>query len=58
MGQFISFMQEIPTFLQEALNIALVAVSLIAIIAGVVNLYKSGLFQFFVFLALAGRSCT
>nr|AAU34180.1 glycoprotein [Mammarenavirus juninense]AEB32436.1 glycoprotein precursor [Mammarenavirus juninense]AEB32440.1 glycoprotein precursor [Mammarenavirus juninense]BAT62126.1 glycoprotein precursor [synthetic construct]BCZ08083.1 pre-glycoprotein polyprotein [Mammarenavirus sp.] len=58
MGQFISFMQEIPTFLQEALNIALVAVSLIAIIKGIVNLYKSGLFQFFVFLALAGRSCT
>uniref|UniRef100_UPI003F778695 Pre-glycoprotein polyprotein GP complex n=1 Tax=Machupo virus TaxID=3052317 RepID=UPI003F778695 len=58
MGQLISFFQEIPVFLQEALNIALVAVSLIAVIAGIINLYKSGLFQFIFFLLLAGRSCS
>nr|P31841.1 RecName: Full=Pre-glycoprotein polyprotein GP complex; Short=Pre-GP-C; Contains: RecName: Full=Stable signal peptide; Short=SSP; Contains: RecName: Full=Glycoprotein G1; Short=GP1; Contains: RecName: Full=Glycoprotein G2; Short=GP2 [Tacaribe virus strain V5] len=58
MGQFISFMQEIPIFLQEALNIALVAVSLICIVKGLVNLYRCGLFQLMVFLVLAGRSCS
>nr|AMZ00388.1 pre-glycoprotein polyprotein GP complex [Mammarenavirus machupoense] len=58
MGQLISFLQEIPVFLQEALNIALVAVSLIAVIKGIINLYKSGLFQLIFFLLLAGRSCS
>nr|UZO33083.1 glycoprotein precursor [Tiete mammarenavirus]UZO33085.1 glycoprotein precursor [Tiete mammarenavirus]UZO33087.1 glycoprotein precursor [Tiete mammarenavirus] len=58
MGQFISFMQEIPVFLQEALNVALVAVSLICVVKGLVNLYRCGLFQLMVFLVLAGRSCS
>nr|AFD98839.1 glycoprotein precursor [Ocozocoautla de Espinosa virus] len=58
MGQFVSFIQEIPTFLQEALNIALAAVSLICVTKGLVNLYRSGLFQLVLFLLLAGKSCS
>nr|UUW41175.1 glycoprotein precursor [Mammarenavirus chapareense] len=58
MGQLVSFFQEIPNIIQEAINIALIAVSLIAILKGLVNLWKSGLFQLLVFLILAGRSCS
>ncbi|AAN09948.1 glycoprotein precursor [Mammarenavirus tamiamiense] len=58
MGQLISFFGEIPTILQEALNIALIAVSIIATIKGVVNVWKSGLIQLLMFVMLAGRSCS
>ncbi|AAN32963.1 glycoprotein precursor [Mammarenavirus cupixiense] len=58
MGQLVSFFQEIPVFFQEALNIALAVVTLLAIVKGVLNLWKSGLFQLLMFLILAGRSCS
>nr|AAS55656.1 glycoprotein precursor [Mammarenavirus guanaritoense]AAT72111.1 glycoprotein precursor [Mammarenavirus guanaritoense]ALE15095.1 pre-glycoprotein polyprotein Gp complex [Mammarenavirus guanaritoense] len=58
MGQLISFFQDIPIFFEEALNVALAVVTLLAIIKGIVNVWKSGILQLFVFLVLAGRSCS
>nr|ACI43400.1 glycoprotein precursor [Arenavirus H0380005] len=58
MGQLISFIGEIPSIIHEALNIALIAVSIISLLKGIVNIWKSGILQLFVFLALAGRSCS
>ncbi|AAN09934.1 glycoprotein precursor [Amapari virus] len=58
MGQLVSFFQDIQLFFQEALNVALAVVTVLAIIKGLVNLWKSGLFQFLFFLILAGRSCS
>nr|AAN09950.1 glycoprotein precursor [Mammarenavirus whitewaterense] len=58
MGQLISFFGEIPSIIHEALNIALIAVSIISILKGVINIWGSGLLQFIVFLLLAGRSCS
>nr|ACC99350.1 glycoprotein precursor [Arenavirus AV 96010025] len=58
MGQLISFFGEIPSILHEALNIALIAISIISILKGVINIWKSGLLQLIIFLLLAGRSCS
>ncbi|AUD40058.1 glycoprotein precursor [Apore virus] len=58
MGQLVSFFSEIPNIIHEAINIALITVSLIALLKGMVNLWKSGLFQLIVFLILAGKSCS
>ncbi|ABW96596.1 glycoprotein precursor [Skinner Tank virus] len=58
MGQLISLFEGIPSILNEALNVALVAVSIIAILKGIVNIWKSGLLQLLTFLILAGRSCS
>nr|ADH94666.1 glycoprotein precursor [Arenavirus H0030026] len=58
MGQLVSLFSEIPSIIHEALNVALVAVSIIAILKGVVNVWKSGVLQLLAFLLLAGRSCS
>ncbi|AAC55091.1 glycoprotein precursor [Sabia virus] len=58
MGQLFSFFEEVPNIIHEAINIALIAVSLIAALKGMINLWKSGLFQLIFFLTLAGRSCS
>nr|ABW96602.1 glycoprotein precursor [North American arenavirus] len=58
MGQLVSFFGEIPSILNEALNIALMAVSIITILKGFINIWKSGLLQLIAFLLLAGRSCS
>ncbi|AAX99345.1 glycoprotein precursor [Mammarenavirus bearense] len=58
MGQLVSFIGEIPAIVHEALNVALIAVSIIAIMKGLINIWKSGLFQLIMFLILAGRSCS
>ncbi|AAC54654.1 glycoprotein precursor [Mammarenavirus oliverosense] len=58
MGQVIGFFQSLPNIINEALNIALICVALIAILKGIVNIWKSGLIQLFIFLILAGRSCS
>ncbi|AAN32961.1 glycoprotein precursor [Mammarenavirus flexalense] len=57
MGQVVTFFQSIPEIIQEAINIALIAVSVICIIKGCVNLWKCGLIQLMVFLLLAGKRC-
>ncbi|ABU94345.1 glycoprotein precursor [Big brushy tank virus] len=58
MGQLVSFFGEIPSIINEALNVALIAVSIIAAIKGVINIWKSGILQLIFFLLLAGRSCS
>nr|ABI97298.1 glycoprotein precursor [Catarina virus]AFU54723.1 glycoprotein precursor [Catarina virus] len=58
MGQFLSFLGEIPSIIHEALNIALMAVSIIAILKGITNVWRSGILQLLIFLMLAGRSCS
>nr|ACL31654.1 glycoprotein precursor [Black Mesa virus] len=58
MGQLISFIGEIPSIIHEALNIALIAVSIISILKGIINIWRSGLLQLIAFLLLAGRSCS
>nr|ABW96600.1 glycoprotein precursor [North American arenavirus] len=58
MGQLVSFFGEIPSIVNEALNIALIAVSIISILKGLINIWKSGLLQLIVFLLMAGRSCS
>nr|ABU94341.1 glycoprotein precursor [Tonto creek virus] len=58
MGQLVSFFEGIPALLQEALNVALIAVSMIAILKGVINIWTSGVLQLITFLLLAGRSCS
>nr|AFU54677.1 glycoprotein precursor [North American arenavirus] len=58
MGQLVSFFGEIPSIIHEALNVALMAVSIIAVVKGLINLWKSGILQLVVFLLLAGRSCS
>nr|Q8B121.1 RecName: Full=Pre-glycoprotein polyprotein GP complex; Short=Pre-GP-C; Contains: RecName: Full=Stable signal peptide; Short=SSP; Contains: RecName: Full=Glycoprotein G1; Short=GP1; Contains: RecName: Full=Glycoprotein G2; Short=GP2 [Mammarenavirus latinum]AAN09940.1 glycoprotein precursor [Mammarenavirus latinum] len=58
MGQVIGFFQSLPEIINEALNIALICVALLATIKGMVNIWKSGLIQLLFFLTLAGRSCS
>nr|ABW96598.1 glycoprotein precursor [North American arenavirus] len=58
MGQLFSFIGEIPSIVHEALNVALIAVSIISVLKGIINIWKSGLLQFIAFLLLAGRSCS
>ncbi|AXB49215.1 glycoprotein precursor complex [Xapuri virus] len=57
MGQVIGFFQSIPEIINEAINIALICVSLIAILKGLVNIWRCGLLQLIGFLLLSGRSC-
>nr|AAT91375.1 glycoprotein precursor [Mammarenavirus piritalense] len=57
MGQFLTLMQSIPEALNMAFNVALVIISLLCIVKGFVNLWKCGIIQLIMFLALAGRSC-
>nr|UOX72937.1 glycoprotein precursor [Wenzhou Rattus losea mammarenavirus 1] len=58
MGQAITFFQTLPHIIDEVMNIVLIALSMIAILKGVINLLSCGILQLLLFLMLCGRSCS
>ncbi|AAN09944.1 glycoprotein precursor [Parana virus] len=57
MGQLVTLFQSIPEIIEEAVNIALIAVAIMCIVKGTVNLWKCGIVQLCIFLLLAGKRC-